>query len=251
MVFTRSACLAAVALLLVATTGGRTAAVVCVADCNDDGAVLINELVAAVNVALGGALSACPGADANGDGQVTINELVNAVSDALYGCGVTPPTPAATPTPTATVSPTASPSPSPTPTIGVDVSGHWRSDQAQLQSSTCVKAVTDAVRAAIRNGNFNCDYAVVQRGASADVTETCKGETMAFTVAVAPDGTIAYVFQESDSANGCDVTVSTMVVAPLAQSPTTITGTYDFAFEPSCGLAACRLVVSGRLRRIP
>lgn len=251
MVPIRRVYLAGIALLLAVASGQRAAAVVCVADCNDDGAVLINELVAAVNIALGGALGACPGADANGDGQVTINELVNAVSDALYGCGVTPPTPVSTATPTATFTPTAPPSPSPTPTSGVDVSGHWRSDQATLQSSTCVKAVTDAVRASIRKGNFNCDYAIVQHGARADVAETCKGETMAFTVAVAPDGTISYAFQESDSANGCDFTLTTMVDAPLARSPTTITGTYDFAFEPSCGLAACRLVVSGRLRRIP
>lgn len=243
--------LGVIALLLAAASGGQAAAVVCVADCNDDGAVRINELVAAVNIALGGALSACPGADANGDGQVTINELVSAVSDALYGCGVTPPTPVATPTATATFTPTASPSPSPTPSSGVDVSGHWRSDRATLQSSSCVKAINDAVRASIRNGSLNCDYAIVQHGANADVTETCTGETMVYTVPVAPDGTITYVFEESDSANGCDFTVTTMVVAPLAQSPTTITGTYDFAFEPSCGLAACRLIVSGRLRRVP
>lgn len=245
------AALAAVVALLAPMSRVSAEAVRCVADCNGDGTVLINELIAAVNSALGSDPSACPSADANGDGAVTIDELVRAVSDALYGCGVTPPTPPPTRTPTATWTPSPSPSPSPSPTSGVDVSGRWRSDQARLQSTTCPKAFNDAVRAAIRAGNFNCDYDVAQRGAQADVTETCKGESFAFTAAVSPDGTLSYGEQESDSADGCLFTVTTLVVAPLAQSPTSITGTYDIDFEAQCGIADCRLVVSGRFRRIP
>jgi len=241
---------AAIGMLLAPARGDRAAAAVCVADCNGDGTVLINELVGAVNIALGGDLSLCPGADANGDGQVAINEVINAVSDALYGCGVTPPTPPPTRTPTATANPTASPSPSPSPTYGVDVSGRWRSDQARIQSSTCVKALTDALRASIRAGDFNCDYTVVQRGPLADVTETCKGESILFTAEVAPDGTLSHREEGSDSADGCLFTVTSHVVAPLAQSPTTITGTYDIDFEPGCGIADCRAVITGRFRRL-
>jgi hypothetical protein len=241
---------AAVAILLPAAGADRAAGVVCVADCDGDGVVLINELVAAVNIALGSALVLCPAADADGDGRVTINEVIDAVSDALYGCGVTPPTPPPTRTPTATASPTASPSPSPSPTLGVDVSGRWRSDQARLQSSTCVKAITDVVRAAIRAGNFNCDYTVVQRGPMADVTETCAGETFAFTAAVAPDGTLSYTESESDSADGCRLTLTRHVEVPLARSPTTATGVFDFDFEQACSVADCRMTLTGRFRRI-
>jgi len=56
-------------------------------DCNDDGVVAVNELVLAVNVALGGSsVSACAAADGNDDGMLAINELVAAVTCALNNC---------------------------------------------------------------------------------------------------------------------------------------------------------------------
>ena len=59
----------------------------CTGDCNGDGVVAVNELVAGVNIALGSAaVSSCPAFDANGDGQVTVNELIQAVNAALNGC---------------------------------------------------------------------------------------------------------------------------------------------------------------------
>jgi hypothetical protein len=59
----------------------------CSGDCNGDGHVTINELIAAVNIALGQAqITACQACDRNGDGKVTINELIAAVSRALQGC---------------------------------------------------------------------------------------------------------------------------------------------------------------------
>ncbi len=59
----------------------------CAGDCNGDGFVTIDELLKAVNIALGtvGA-EVCPTVDRNGDGVVTIDELVLAVSAALNGC---------------------------------------------------------------------------------------------------------------------------------------------------------------------
>ena len=75
----------------------------CVGNCNGDGVVSVNELVAGVNIALGAAaLGTCPAFDHNSDGRVTVNELISAVNNLLYGCGVAPPTPRPTPTPTAT-----------------------------------------------------------------------------------------------------------------------------------------------------
>jgi len=59
----------------------------CVADCNADGSVSIDEIVRAVNVALGTKNpSWCLVADQTGDGAVTVEELIAAVSDLLSGC---------------------------------------------------------------------------------------------------------------------------------------------------------------------
>jgi cysteine-rich repeat protein len=73
-------------------------ALACPGDCDGDGTVAINELVLAVQVALGSAgADRCGAADLNGDGAVTIQELIAAVNVALSGCGA--PTPTATPGP--------------------------------------------------------------------------------------------------------------------------------------------------------
>ena len=59
----------------------------CVADCNGDGMVTVNELVASISVALGRApLSACPASDRNADSSVMIGDLIDGVGGALGGC---------------------------------------------------------------------------------------------------------------------------------------------------------------------
>jgi hypothetical protein len=59
----------------------------CTVDCNDDGAVTINELIAGINIVLGQAeLSTCAVIDADHDGTLTINEVVSGVKGALTGC---------------------------------------------------------------------------------------------------------------------------------------------------------------------
>lgn len=59
----------------------------CVCDCNRDGSVTVEEIVRAVNIALGiSFLSTCPEADASGDGAVTVDEIVQAVNNGLNGC---------------------------------------------------------------------------------------------------------------------------------------------------------------------
>ncbi len=59
----------------------------CNGDCNQDGAVTVDELVAAVNIALGAAyMQVCPLVDTNDDGVVTVDELLMAVNQALNGC---------------------------------------------------------------------------------------------------------------------------------------------------------------------
>ncbi len=59
----------------------------CAGDCNGDGTVTVNELIAAVNIALGSAaVEACAACDTDGDGMVSVNELVAAVNKTLNGC---------------------------------------------------------------------------------------------------------------------------------------------------------------------
>jgi hypothetical protein len=59
----------------------------CVGDCNGTHIVTIDELIRAVNIALGlGDIETCRAADANGNGVVEINELITAVNHALTGC---------------------------------------------------------------------------------------------------------------------------------------------------------------------
>jgi hypothetical protein len=61
--------------------------VACAGDCDDGGQVTINELIVAVNIALGSATtSACPAIDRNTDSAVTVNELILAVNRLLAGC---------------------------------------------------------------------------------------------------------------------------------------------------------------------
>ena len=58
----------------------------CVADCNRDGVTGIDDLVLAVNIALGaGRRTACPGLDVNLDDEVGVDELIRAVNEALAG----------------------------------------------------------------------------------------------------------------------------------------------------------------------
>ncbi len=60
----------------------------CLADCDRDHVVRVDELVVAVHIALGARPGdACPEADGDGDGLVSIDELVTAVAAALRGCG--------------------------------------------------------------------------------------------------------------------------------------------------------------------
>jgi hypothetical protein len=97
------------AAMLSAVSPGHAQA--CRGDCNGDGSVTVEEIVASVQIALGDASSAvCPAVDANGDFAVTVNELLAAVRNGLQGCESV-----ATPTATAIVSSTPTATPGVTP----------------------------------------------------------------------------------------------------------------------------------------
>lgn len=59
----------------------------CPGDCSADGVVRINELIAAVNIALDlSAVGSCTASDVDSNGRVSIDELLKAVNAALTGC---------------------------------------------------------------------------------------------------------------------------------------------------------------------
>ncbi|MFN8627278.1 MAG: hypothetical protein U0587_15000 [Candidatus Binatia bacterium] len=71
------------------------ATVGCPGDCNDNGAVTVDELLVGVQMALGQRpLATCPPFDAEGVGQVTVDDLLLSVDAALHGCAVPNPPPA-------------------------------------------------------------------------------------------------------------------------------------------------------------
>jgi len=94
-----------------------TAQAACVGDCNDDGAVTVDEVITMVNIALGtAAVATCNAGDGDGSGDITVDEILTGVTNALEGCPVEQPTP--TPTPTMG-EPTVTPTPTPTFAGGV------------------------------------------------------------------------------------------------------------------------------------
>jgi glucose/arabinose dehydrogenase len=112
-------------------TSGQSAAAsfdTCVGDCDGNGQVTVEELVAGVNIALDSQpLDTCPVFDSDDDGRVSVDEIVRAVGNALNRCPVkaTPTftaTEAAlteTPTATATLPPLPTPTETPIPTVPV------------------------------------------------------------------------------------------------------------------------------------
>jgi hypothetical protein len=96
-------------------TGGPAT---CVGDCNGNRVVSIDELVTAVNIALGSAnVAVCPAADPSHSGMVTVDELVVAVAQALRGCPLVPTSsPTASPPESTSTPTTAPPEPTSTPT---------------------------------------------------------------------------------------------------------------------------------------
>lgn len=74
-------------LLSLALVSPVDASAGCPCDCSGDGAVTVNELVAAVAIALGDSpATACAAADGDGDTAVAIGELIAGVNAALVGC---------------------------------------------------------------------------------------------------------------------------------------------------------------------
>jgi hypothetical protein len=163
---------AAATALATTMAASRVKAAPCVGDCDGFGGVLINEIVAAVNIFLEiASVDTCRNADQEGDGFVFINEVVGAVNSFLDpdSCPTvivqTSPTPtvttgvADTPTPTNTIPPTATRTPSRTAT---------RSATRTL-TRTSTPTPTATLGAAV------CGDQVVQSGEECDDGGICTG----------------------------------------------------------------------------
>lgn len=101
-----------VVLVLALTLSGVPAASArdCLGDCDGDGKVTVDEILAGVSVALGSAeLGSCPAFDLDDDFRVQVDEIIGAMDYALRGCPA--PTPTAAATSTAVPSATATPLP--------------------------------------------------------------------------------------------------------------------------------------------
>jgi hypothetical protein len=91
---------------------GREVAPPCVGDCDNSGAVTVDEVVRGLSIALGSLpLDQCPPLDCNATGQVTVDCLIEAVDGELTGCASAP---TATPTPTGTTIPLSTTTPTST-----------------------------------------------------------------------------------------------------------------------------------------
>jgi len=93
----------------------------CPGDCEADGSVTVDDLLLGVNIALElQPLSRCTRFDSNDDGAVAVEDMIAATLVALNGCPATPTatsTASTTPTPSFTATSTPSATPSTTPTV--------------------------------------------------------------------------------------------------------------------------------------
>jgi len=96
-------------------------------DCDGDGSVAINELIAGIGIALGSTpLERCPTFDRDADGAVAIDELVAGIDAALDGCGE-----AATPSPTPSPTPLDPPATEPAALLTWLQAGGYRDWEAE------------------------------------------------------------------------------------------------------------------------
>lgn len=175
-------------IMLGFTAIGVRVARACAGDCDLNGLVTVDEVVKAVNVALGlEPLSQCVAADTNKDGSVTIDEIVTAVIAVLEVCEQ----------PAATASPVPTPTPpggcvtalsDPTP-MGNNCNGYrcfWYGGSECID----VSAPTDCCWAASIRSDYTCPTNV----AITSGQQGCSAAAVCFTIGFNPcahtDGSI-------------------------------------------------------------
>jgi len=204
----RCALLSLVCLVCVARP---LAAQTCVGDCTGVGMVGINDLILAVNVALG--LASADQCAALGPPPIGISQLIASVNNALCGCRPCPTPPPAPPTSTAIPTPVDSPTPTASATPGPIVS-MWHEDTFKIPSSSCPSGVTTRLRQALATAMT--DYTVSQEGQAVDIDD---GEGDVFTGTIDPDGTVHATTEESESDGICVLTLDFKLTVNLSESP--------------------------------
>ena len=81
--------LVSVCLLVAPRTSAADQQSCCVGDCNLDGVVTVDEVLAATNGSLDSDLLLCPAADRDTNFIITVDEVLTAVDDALNDCHFT------------------------------------------------------------------------------------------------------------------------------------------------------------------
>jgi len=110
-------------VVMLVSIAARGAVAACVGDCRSTGVVSVADVIVMVDIVLGTAdPQTCSNGDGNGDGAIKINDIVAAVNNALSGCpSEATPTPTVTstesPSATPTLTPTEEPSATPTSTL--------------------------------------------------------------------------------------------------------------------------------------
>lgn len=237
------------------------AALACVGDCDDNGAVSVSELITGVRISLGGApLSQCPAFDATPDGELRIAELVMAVGNTLAGCPPTPDpsgtptvaptladTPTLTPTPVDTDTPGPSETPTTTPTLP-PVAGVWREDPLTVTGSTCPTVVTTSFADDLAS-RPPCEQTVELLSDTAVAVEDCTGTRV--DGSLERDGTIRIAYPTtSDTVGACTVELTAGAVIPAGVNPTTAAYTFSVAFSgEACPVEDCTIEAGGSWTR--
>jgi hypothetical protein len=217
--------------VMIVTVTGRAGAR-CVGDCDGDGAVTIDELLAMVNIALdANQVSTCTAGDADQDGQITIDEILEAVNNALGGCGPTVP----------------------------DVSGAWAQDEPALTSTTCDPIISLLAQALVAARQAVCIYHVAQSGSSVTIAAQCCDPEVepdcpgpaTWQGSVDSNGQITASWNLTSENPGCIIDGTDTLVIAAGDSPTTASHSLAFRFSGCLGLFNdCAVVIGARWERV-
>jgi len=200
---------------ILGTWFGVTAAQACVCDCDGDGEVTVNELVAAVDIALGlFDVSHCVSADHDDNGEVTVDEVLVGVLATLNGCPLATATPTPEPnSPTATAIDTATN----TPTAAATVTFTF--------TSTATSAPTVSFTATVNRTATSVPTATDAPTATNVPTPSAMATS---TVAATATVTVA--------------ATATATATPTAKSPPTVTATVPIGPTPGAVARTCHLL---------
>jgi hypothetical protein len=251
----RAARSALVAVLFAAALPATAGA--CIGDCDSSGGVSTGELVRAVRLSLGRGDAPCEAVDSNRDGAVAIDELIAAVAASVSRCGGLPlPTATPTPTPTSidtatsTATPTATSTPTGTPTTAppLRVDGLWRESETRSTASNCDPLVEE-----VRLQLFplrDCEFPIEQDGHRATFYKECRPERE-YEGDVDANGVVTGTTAIRSAQQGCRIDLEVRFSYAMGGSPSTGDYALRWEFSSSCRpLSACEQALRTTLTRL-